>query len=96
MNMFNALPSWVVTLTGAMKSIVNPILILAATAGIIYAIWIGIKFVKAEDKTQRDEAKQKLIYVIVGIVAAIALIVLFYWLAYALENGIINVANPMA
>lgn len=85
-----AVPVWVDTLTNAMSNVINPILILAATAGIIYAVVVGFKFVKADDKNAREEAKQKLITVIVGVVATIALIALFYWLAYAIRNGLIN------
>jgi prolipoprotein diacylglyceryltransferase len=62
-------------------------------AGILYAIVVGVKFVKAEDKSQRDEAKQKLITVIVGIVVTGVLIVLFYWLQGALLNGSLNFNN---
>ena len=80
MNMFLAPPEWVKTLTTTVTNIINPILILVATAGIIYAIVVGVKFARAEDKGQRDEAKQKLITVIIGIVVTAVLIALFYWL----------------
>jgi len=74
-------PDWVVTLVNAVLDILNPILILVAVAGIIYAIVVGVKFAKADDKSARDEAKQKLITVIVGIVVTAVLIALFYWIA---------------
>lgn len=80
--------TWVGTLVNALQSVINPILILVATAGIIYAIVVGIKFVKADDKSQRDEAKAKLISVIIGIAVTAALIALFYWLSWALQNGL--------
>ena len=80
-------PQWATTLSNALKNVINPILILVATAGIIYAIVVGIKFVKAEDKGQRDEAKAKLISVIIGIAVTAALIALFYWLTWALDEG---------
>lgn len=88
-----AVPQWVTTLTNAMTNVINPILIVVATAGIIYAVWVGIKFVRAEDKSARDEAKAKLISVIVGIVVTGLLIALFYWLSYAMANGIIEFNN---
>ena len=75
---------WTRTLSNALKNVINPILILVATAGIIYAIVVGIKFVKADEKGQRDEAKAKLISVIIGIAVTAALIALFYWLTWAL------------
>ena len=87
------LPRWLETLTSAMTNVIGPILILVATAGIIYAIVVGVKFVRAEDKSQRDEAKAKLISVIIGIVVTGVLIALFYWLSYALKEGIIDFKN---
>ena len=81
------LPSWLSTLLNALTNVVNPILIVAATVGIIYAIWVGIKFVKADEKNEREEAKQKLITVIVGIVVTGVLIALFYFLKHALTSG---------
>lgn len=73
-------PQWVTDLTQAIINVLNPILILACVAGIIYAIVVGVKFAKADDKSQRDEAKQKLITVIVGIVVTLVLIALFFWI----------------
>ena len=88
MNMFlEGMPVWLDTLVTAITSIVNPILILVATAGIVYAIVVGVKFARAEDKGQRDEAKQKLITVIIGIVVTAVLIALFLWLSNYLQNN---------
>lgn len=84
---------WITTFTTAMRNVINPILILVATAGIIYAVVVGVKFVKADDKSARDEAKQKLITVIIGVVVTFVLIALFYWLAYAIETGILDFSN---
>lgn len=88
-----AIPGWMETLLNAVTNIINPILVIVATAGLLYAIVVGVKFVKAEDKSQRDEAKAKLISVIIGIVVTALLIALFYWLAYAFRNGIIDLNN---
>ncbi len=77
---------WLNTLIDAVIGLINPILIVASVAGIVYAIWVGVKFVKADDKTKRDEAKQHLIMVIVGIVVVVLLIALFYFLAYNIDN----------
>ena len=90
MNMFleeAALPTWLDALITAMTNFINPILILVATAGIIYAIVVGVKFAKAEDKGERDEAKQKLITVLIGIAVTGVLIVLFIWLASYLSRN---------
>jgi len=93
MKMFLDNPAWVNTLTAAVSNVINPILILVATAGIIYAIVVGVKFARAEDKSARDEAKQKLITVIIGIVVTAVLICLFVWLKNALENGTLDFNN---
>lgn len=85
--------AWLNELVNAIISVINPILILVAVAGIIYSIVVGFKFVKADDKGARDEAKQKLISVIIGIVVTFLLIVLFFWLANALSTGQINLEN---
>ena len=81
------LPGWVDNLINAVNYVLNPILIVASLVGIIYAIWVGITFAKADNSDQRKEAKQKLITVIIGIVAAVALIILFYWLVYMIKHG---------
>ena len=100
MSMFLANPTtngdvpWIDVLIQAVYTFIGPILILAATAGIIYAIVVGVKFIKAEDKSQRDEAKAKLISVIVGIVVTIVLIALFYVLASNIDN-IIDTAKSV-
>ncbi len=81
---------WLDTLINAVIGLINPILIVCCVAGIIYAIVVGIKFVRADEKGERDEAKQKLIYVIIGIVVTLLLIAVFFWLAHAIRTGIIN------
>lgn len=96
MNMFLAVDTgfgWLNTLINAVYNFINPVLICAAVAGILYAIVVGVKFVKAEDKSQRDEAKQKLITVIIGVVVTFVLVALFYWLAWAFSNGVIDLRN---
>lgn len=78
---------WLDTLVSAIMNIINPILILIAVAGIIYSIVVGVRFVKADTKEEREEAKQKLITVIIGIVVTIVLIALFYFLAFNIGPG---------
>ena len=88
MNMFlDTGITWVDTLVKAVMNIINPILILVAVAGIIYAIVVGVKFARAEDKGARDEAKQKLITVIIGIVVTVVLIALFMWISNYLQDN---------
>ena len=81
------LPKWVNVMVDSVNNILNPILIVASIVGIIYAIWVGVTFAKADSSDQRKEAKQKLITVIIGVCATIALISLFYWLMYMIKTG---------
>ena len=81
---------WLNRLIDAVYNIINPILIVVAVAGIIYSVVVGVKFVKADNKDEREEAKQKLITVIIGIVVTFVLIALFYWLAWEFSNGAID------
>ena len=77
---------WLDTVLDAVIKLVNPILIIVAVVGIIYAIWVGIKFVKADEKQEREEAKQKLIMVIVGVVVTVLLVALFFFVAYNIKD----------
>ena len=88
-----SLPQWLEALLTTVKNVINPILVVVATAGILYAIVVGVKFVKADSKDEREEAKQKLITVIIGIVVTIVLIVVFVWLAWAFENGVFSFSD---
>ena len=93
MSTFLAVPAWVTTLSNAVNNILNPILIVACLVGIIYAIWVGVTFAKADSSEERKEAKQKLITVIIGIVATVALIILFYWLMWMLRTNRFNISS---
>lgn len=85
---------WLDSLLAAVTNIINPILILVAVAGTVYAIVVGVKFVKADSKDEREEAKQKLISVIIGIVVTFALIALFYFLAFNIgPNKMFDISN---
>ena len=74
--------NWWDALVDAIKDkIITPVLVLLAAAGVIYAIVVGIRFAKADDKSAREEAKAKLIYVLIGIGVTLVLIALFLWLS---------------
>ena len=81
---------WFTELIKAIQSWVTPLLVLAAAAGSIWAIVLGIKMAQADDKSKRDEAKANLINVIIALVAVIALILIFTIVGDAIldSNGI--------
>lgn len=78
--------SWVDTITNVIDKILGPLLIIACSAGLIYAIIVGVKMLKAEGKEAREENKQRLINIGISIVAVIVLIALFYGLRAWLNN----------
>ncbi|MFQ6724301.1 MAG: hypothetical protein ACLRFE_03090, partial [Clostridia bacterium] len=75
------------------------------SVGMIWAIVVGIKMMKADNKNDRDEAKAKLINIAISIVAIAVLIGLFWALMNWLEGtgkedaktgfGIISNVNPL-
>lgn len=48
----------------------------AIVIGSIYAIIVGMRMAKANNAEEREEAKKKVIYTVVGIVVALALIII--------------------
>ena len=80
MNLLMAV-DWVQTIVNSINKILGPVLIIACSVGTIYAVVIGVKMMKAEDKAAREENKQRLINIAITIVAVIALIAVFYALS---------------
>lgn len=76
--LMDVVESWQKILTNAIEKLLIPILIIGCSVGMIWAIVIGIKMMKAEDKNAREENKQRLINIAISIVAVAVLIGLFY------------------
>lgn len=69
--------SWIEDLLGAIEWVLWVALILVGACGAVYAIYVGVKMARAESSDQREEAKKRLINIIVAIVVTIALILFF-------------------
>ena len=69
--------SWIGTLLNAINWILWIALILVGACGAVYAIYVGVKMARADSSEQREEAKKRLINIIVSIVVTIALILFF-------------------
>ncbi len=67
---------WVSEVVDAINTVLYPILILVGTAGVIYAVVLGVKLARAESSDQQQEAKKRMINFIIGLVSIIALILL--------------------
>lgn len=68
--------SWVGAIVNAINKLLYPILILVGTAGVIYAIYLGVNLARADSADKQKEAKQRMINAIIGLVSIIALILL--------------------
>ena len=77
---------WAIKIFDALEKFLVPILIILCGVGLIYAVVIGVKMIKADNKEAREENKQRLINIAITIVAVLALIAIFY----ALKTWIVN------
>ena len=76
----NVAQTWQSKVVGAVNKILIPLLVIACAVGMVWAIVVGIKMIKADEKSKRDENKQQLINIAVSLVATAVLIGLFYGL----------------
>ena len=60
-----------------LDNILAPLLIVMASVGMIFAIFLGVKLARANNAEERDEAKKRVIYTVVGIAVCLALILIF-------------------
>ena len=75
----NKLPDnwkWVGRVSEAIDSALWPILIVVAAAGTIYAVVLGVNMARADSTEKREEAKKRVINVLVGMIIIVGLILL--------------------
>ncbi len=63
-------------IVGIVDSLLNPLLIIGGTAGMIFVIILGVNFSKAESADKREEAKKRMINAIIGVVVTLLLLIL--------------------
>ena len=95
----NFAKTWQGKVINAVNTILVPLLIIACSVGMVYAVIVGIKMVKAEDKGARDENKARLINIAISIVSVAILIGLFYalksWLQTTYDEGNGNLGGDL-
>ena len=69
--------SWVWTIVDAIKSVLWPMLIVVCAAGMIYGVILGVNMARADSTDKREEAKKRLINVLIGLAIIVALILFF-------------------
>ncbi len=60
-----------------LQKILSPIIGIAVAVGMVFAIYLGLKLAKANNPEEREEAKKRVIYTIIGIAIGVALIIIF-------------------
>ncbi|MCL2756231.1 MAG: pilin [Firmicutes bacterium] len=65
-------------LAGAIRGIVNPILIVVGSLAALLAIWLGVRLATAQDESKRKEAKAQLIWAIIAVIVVFAMVSVFY------------------
>lgn len=85
---------------GFLKEIVDtidfimiPIMILVGTAGLIYAVVLGVNLARAESADKIKEAKTRMINAVIGLVSIIVLCLLL-WLFLRNVDSIFGFINP--
>ena len=79
---------WIEQFLNALSTVLWIALVLVGAAGAIYAIYVGVKMARAESSDQREEAKKRLINIIVSIVVTIVLILFFNTLLPAILESL--------
>ena len=77
---------WYDVIVNAVNKIIGPILIVFCSIGVIYAVVIGVKMMKAESKEDRENNKARLINIAITIVAVVCMIAIFYALQAFLKK----------
>ena len=87
---------WVETVYTTIMTVLVPILAVVAAAGIIWAIVLGVQMARAESTDKREEAKKRLIGLVVGIVILVVLILFFTTLFPEIIKAFVIPAAPSA
>ena len=66
-----SIADFAVTLEFLLRKILGPVLIVIGVIGVIYAIYLGVMYAKAEDASKRKEIQGRLIGAIIGAVIII-------------------------
>lgn len=69
--------TWIQEITQAIDTLLWPLLIVVAACGTIYAVVLGVNMARADSTEKREEAKKRLINLLIGIAITIGLILFF-------------------
>ena len=87
---------WVRDVANAIYGLLWPILIIVAAAGTIYAVVLGVNMARADSTEKREEAKKRLINVVIGLAVIIVLIVLMIFFISSILPEFLKDKTPTA
>ena len=90
----NAGMGWLYPIATFLNNLLIPLIIIVLIAGAAWVIVLGVGLAKAEDTGKAQEAKKKLINVVVALVSVIVLIFLLTFLANQGVNWFSEQKNP--
>lgn len=63
------------------KDLLTPIFAVLATVGVVWAIVLGVQYMKAESTDKKEEAKKRMVNVIVGTVIMLVMVMILLLVA---------------
>ena len=85
---------WIFQITDAMDMILWPLLIIVASAGSIYAVVLGVNMARADSTEKREEAKKRLVNVLIGIGIIIGLILFLKLAVSVIFPALLGYGSP--
>ena len=80
------LPDWIPDFRKIIFDILGWVAVLVAAAGTIYAIILGVNMARADSADKREEAKQRIVYTLIGIAICVVLIIVFFFVSNNIEG----------
>ncbi|MCL2569960.1 MAG: pilin [Firmicutes bacterium] len=77
------------------RNIANPILFVLAGLGALFAIYLGVRLATAQDDGKRKEAKQQLVYALIGVVIILGLLAVFNVVMAVIIGGPVAPVSPI-
>ena len=78
--------NWVKNFVNIIFDILGWVAVLVAAAATIYAVILGINMARADSAEKREEAKQRIVYTLIGVLICIVLIIVFFFVANNIES----------
>lgn len=87
---------WVATVANTIFDILWPLLIIVGAAGAIWAVVLGVNMARADSTEKREEAKKRLLSLVIGLAITIGLILFFILFITTILPALLPDLNPNA